>query len=582
MDIFSVLTLLGGLSIFLYGMHVMGEGLERRGGGKLKSILESLTSSPLKAVLLGTGVTAIIQSSSATTVMVVGFVNSGIMQLSQAIGVIMGSNIGTTATAWILSLSGIEGDSFLIQMLKPSSFAPILAVIGVIFVMFCKSNKKKDTGSILIGFAVLMTGMSLMSGSVAGLEDNETFAGILTLFTNPILGVLAGALLTAIIQSSSASVGILQALAVTGSITYSNAIPIILGQNIGTCATALLSSIGTTKNARRAAIAHLCFNIIGSVIFLVLFYTLNWIIDFSFIDNSINAAGIAVVHTTFNVFATVIWFPFMKQLEKLTRIIIRDKENDVEQESVLDIRFLSTPPVAISQAKRVTNEMAELAKNSMIAAIDLHKNFSPEIIAEIKSWEDKVDSYEDIIGTYLVKLSHENMNESDSRQVSNLLHCIGDFERISDHAMYVARSAEELFNKGSHFSEEAVRDLDIIEKAVCELLDITYSAFEKNDLEEAKYIEPLEQIVDNLKIKVRNNHISRLQDGVCTIENGFVFNDVLTSLVRTADHCSNIGVCLLETSKGSFETHEYLNHVKFDGENDFVERYDKFKAKYLM
>ena len=582
MDIFSILTLLGGLAIFLYGMHVMGEGLERRGGGKLKSILESLTSSPLKAVLLGAGVTAIIQSSSATTVMVVGFVNSGIMQLSQAIGVIMGSNIGTTATAWLLSLSGIEGDSFLIQMLKPSSFSPILAVIGVIFVMFCKSNKKKDTGSILIGFAVLMTGMALMSGSVEGLKDNETFTSILTLFTNPILGMLAGALLTAIIQSSSASVGILQALAVTGGITYANAIPIILGQNIGTCVTALLSSIGTTKNARRAAIAHLCFNILGSLIFLILFYLFNWIFEFAFINDSINAAGIAVVHTIFNVFATLILLPFTKQIEKLTRIIIRDKEDDDEQESVLDVRFLSTPPVAISQAKRVTNQMAELAKNSMIAAIDLHKEYDPEKLIEIKSWEDKVDSYEDIIGTYLVKLSHESMNESDSRQISNLLHCIGDFERISDHAFYVAKSAEELYNKETSFSEAAIRDLDVLERAVCELLDITYNAFKNNDLEQAKYIEPLEQIVDNLKIKVRNNHIDRLQEGICTIENGFVFSDILTSLVRTSDHCSNIGVCLLETSKGSYETHEYLSHVKFDGENDFAEKFDKFKAKYLM
>ena len=582
MDIFSILTLLGGLAIFLYGMHVMGEGLERRGGGRLKSILESLTSSPLKAVLLGAGVTAIIQSSSATTVMVVGFVNSGIMQLSQAIGVIMGSNIGTTATAWLLSLSGIEGDSFLIQMLKPSSFSPILAVIGVIFVMFCKSNKKKDTGSILIGFAVLMTGMALMSGSVEGLKDNETFTSILTLFTNPILGMLAGALLTAIIQSSSASVGILQALAVTGGITYANAIPIILGQNIGTCVTALLSSIGTTKNARRAAIAHLCFNILGSLIFLILFYLFNWIFEFAFINDSINAAGIAVVHTIFNVFATLILLPFTKQIEKLTRIIIRDKEDDDEQESVLDVRFLSTPPVAISQAKRVTNQMAELAKNSMIAAIDLHKEYDPEKLIEIKSWEDKVDSYEDIIGTYLVKLSHESMNESDSRQISNLLHCIGDFERISDHAFYVAKSAEELYNKETSFSEAAIRDLDVLERAVCELLDITYNAFKNNDLEQAKYIEPLEQIVDNLKIKVRNNHIDRLQEGICTIENGFVFSDILTSLVRTSDHCSNIGVCLLETSKGSYETHEYLSHVKFDGENDFAEKFDKFKAKYLM
>lgn len=581
MDIFSILTLLGGLAIFLFGMNVMSEGLERRGGGRLKAILESLTSNPIKGVLLGAGVTAIIQSSSATTVMVVGFVNSGIMELSQAISVIMGANVGTTITSWLLSLSGIESSNVFIRLLEPSSFSPVLAVIGVGLVMFCRSNKKKDTGSILIGFAVLMTGMGMMSSSVAGLQDNPTFAGILTLFSNPILGILAGALLTAIIQSSSASVGILQALSTTGSITYANAVPIILGQNIGTCVTAMLSAIGTTKNARRAAAAHLCFNIMGALLFIVIFYVLHWVIDFSFINDSVNAAGIALVHTIFNIVSTVIFLPFTKPLEKLSRIIIRDND-ETDSESVLDVRLLTTPPIAISQAKRVANEMAELARGSMVYAISLLDNFTGEGFQKVKENEDKVDKYEDIIGTYLVKLSRETLNDADSHQVSNLLHCIGDLERISDHAMYVARSAEELHTKGIAFSEAAVADLAVVSGALTELLGLTYNAFSGNNLEVAKSIEPLEQVIDNLKIKVKNHHIERLQNNICTIENGFVFNDVLTSFVRTADHCSNIGVCLLEIANGSYETHQYLNHVKFNGENDFAAKYAKYKAKYIM
>lgn len=581
MDIFSILTLLGGLAIFLFGMHVMSEGLERRSGGKMKAILESLTSGPIKGVLLGAGVTALIQSSSATTVMVVGFVNSGIMELSQAINVIMGSNIGTTVTGWLLSLSGIESGNFFVRLLKPSSFSPVLAVIGVALLMFCRSNKKKDTGSILIGFAVLMTGMGMMSGAVAGLQDNPAFTGILTLFSNPIFGILAGALLTAIIQSSSASVGILQALSTTGSITYANAVPIILGQNIGTCVTALLSAIGTTKNARRAAVAHLCFNVIGALIFMVIFYVLHWVIDFSFINNPVNAAGIALVHTVFNVFATLIFLPFTKQLEKLACLIIRDDDTK-DSASVLDVRLLATPSIAISQAQRVANEMAELAKDSMVSAIALLHNFSEEDFRRVKESEDKVDKYEDIIGTYLVKLSRETLNDADSHQVSNLLHCIGDLERISDHAMNVASSAEELHTKGIAMSAEAVADLAVMEQALTELLGLTYNAFSGNNLEVAKSIEPLEQVIDYLKIKVKNNHIIRLQNDICTIETGFIFNDILTGFVRTSDHCSNIGVCLLEIANGSYETHQYLNHVKFNGENDFAAKYEKYKAKYIM
>lgn len=581
MGLFEILSLLGGLAIFLFGMQVMGDGLERRGGGKLKSILESITSSPIKGVLLGAGVTAIIQSSSATTVMVVGFVNSGIMKLGQAIGVIMGANIGTTVTAWLLSLTGIESGNIFVQLLKPSSFSPILAVIGIVFMMFLKSPKKKDTGSILVGFAVLMTGMDMMSASVAGLKENEAFAQLLVLFNNPIFGVLAGAVLTAIIQSSSASVGILQALSTTGKITYSNAVPIIMGQNIGTCITAILSAIGANKNAKRVSVVHLSFNIIGTICFMVLFYLLDWLIGFAFIDNSINAAGIAVVHTTFNVFATIIMFPFTKSLEKLSMMIIRDDNTD-DTQSVLDERLLSTPSVAIIQAKKVTNDMGYIAKDSLIRALNLIGNFDEKAARKIREDESKADKYEDILGTYLVKLSRESLNEEDSHEVSNLLHCIGDFERISDHAVNIVESAEELHDKKIVFSADAVHELQVMTSAITEILENTYSAFKDEDLDIAKKVEPLEQIVDKLKAKMRANHIVRLQNDECTIETGFIYSDLITSFERVADHCSNIGVCLLSVANDSFDTHEYLQHVKADGENNFKENYALYKEKYSI
>lgn len=581
MGLFEILSLLGGLAIFLFGMQVMGDGLERRGGGKLKSILESMTSSPIKGVLLGAGVTAIIQSSSATTVMVVGFVNSGIMKLGQAIGVIMGANIGTTVTAWLLSLTGIESGNIFVQLLKPSSFSPILAVIGIVFMMFLKSPKKKDTGSILVGFVVLMTGMDMMSASVAGLKENEAFAQLLVLFNNPLFGVLAGAVLTAIIQSSSASVGILQALSTTGKITYSNAVPIIMGQNIGTCITAILSAIGANKNAKRVSVVHLSFNIIGTIFFMVLFYLLDWLIGFAFIDNSINAVGIAVVHTTFNVFATIIMFPFTKTLEKLSMMIIRDDNTD-DTQSVLDERLLSTPSVAIIQAKKVTNDMGYIAKDSLIRALNLIGNFDEKAARKIREDESKADKYEDILGTYLVKLSRESLNEEDSHEVSNLLHCIGDFERISDHAVNIVESAEELHDKKIVFSADAVHELQVMTSAITEILENTYSAFKDEDLDIAKKVEPLEQIVDKLKAKMRANHIVRLQNDECTIETGFIYSDLITSFERVADHCSNIGVCLLSVANDSFDTHEYLQHVKADGENNFKENYALYKEKYSI
>ncbi len=581
MGLIEILTLLGGLAIFLFGMQVMGDGLEKRGGGKLKSILEQMTSSRLKGVLLGAGVTAIIQSSSATTVMVVGFVNSGIMKLGQAISVIMGANVGTTITAWLLSLTGLESDNIFVTLLKPSSFAPVLAVIGIIFMMFLKSSKKKDTGSILIGFAVLMTGMDLMSGAVSGLKSNESFTQILTLFTNPILGVLAGAILTAVIQSSSASVGILQALSVTGKITYANAVPIIMGQNIGTCITAILSAIGANKSAKRVSVVHLSFNIIGTVFFMIVFYLIDKLVGFPFISNSVNAAGIAVIHTVFNVFATAIMLPFIKWLEKLSMMIIRDDDTK-DTQSVLDPRLLSTPPVAINQAKRVACDMGYEAKDSIIRAMSLIGAYDAKEAEKIREGEASVDRYEDIIGTYLVRLSQDSLNSEDSHEVSTLLHCIGDFERISDHAINIVESAEELNEKGIVFTDSAKHELDVMKAAITEILENTYLAFKENDLELAKKIEPLEQIIDGIRTKMRANHITRLQNNECTIETGFVHSDLITCFERAADHCSNIAVCLLSVANDSFDTHEYLRHVKKDGENNFNEIYETYSKKYSL
>ncbi len=581
MSIFEILELIGGLALFLFGMSFMGDALEKRGGGKLKQIIENVTSSPLKGVLLGAGVTAIIQSSSATTVMVVGFVNSGIMRLGQAINVIMGANIGTTITSWILSLTGLEGDNIFVKLLKPSSFTPILAAIGIICVMFSKSNKKRDTGSILLGFAVLMTGMDIMSGAVSGLKENAAFTSILTLFSNPVLGVLAGAVLTAVIQSSSASVGILQALSTTGQIRFSNALPIILGQNIGTCVTALLSSIGTNKNARRAAVVHLCFNALGTAAFLILFYVLNSFLDFAFMNDSVNAAMIALVHTVFNVFATALLFPFTKQLEKLSMLIVRDDAQS-EEISPLDDRLLTTPAVAVAQAKKVANQMALCAKDGLIGSLNLIFDYSDDKARQICEMEEKADKYEDILGTYLVKLSAESLNDEDSHEVSNLLHCIGDFERISDHSVNIVQSVEEVVSKKLEFSEDAIKELTVVKQALTEILEISYEAFVSENLELAKNIEPLEQIIDKLKMKLRNNHILRLKQNRCTIETGFVYADLVTNFERVADHCSNIGVCLLEVANGSFDTHEYLNNVKHFGGNDFSEKYEMYKSKYAI
>lgn len=582
MFILNAITLIGGIALFLFGMRLMGEGLEKTSGGKLKSILENLTSSRFKGVLLGLGVTAIIQSSSATTVMVVGFVNSGIMQLSQSIGVMMGANIGTTVTAWLLSLSSINSNgNFILEFLKPSTFSPILAFIGIVLYMFTKKQKNHDIGSIFLGFAILMTGMETMSGAVTPLADVPAFQNILLLFSNPILGILMGALLTAIIQSSSASVGILQALSVTGAVKYSNAIPIILGQNIGSCAITLISSIGTNKNAKRAAVIRLCFNIIGTAVFMILFYLLKAIIGFTFIEDSVSSFNIAIIHSAFNIFTTIILFPFAKQLEKLAYIIISDKGED-KKPQLLDERLLATPGIAVAQAKKLTDHMAEEACMSLKNAMSLLTKYDSKIAEDIVKCENEIDMYEDKLGTYLVKLSRESLNLDDSHEVSNLLHNIGDFERMSDHAVNIYEVALEIHDKGMKFSEDAIKEIGVITNALNEILDMTTKAFIDEDIELAKCIEPLEQVIDSLKKKMKSRHVLRLQHAECTIETGFVFSELLTNYERVADHCSNVAVCLIQIANDSFETHEYLSHVKGDGENDFVERYETFKKKYRI
>ncbi len=581
MDIFSVFTLLGGLALFLYGMNVLSEGLEKISGGRLERMLEKLTNNPIKGVLLGAAVTAVIQSSSATTVMVVGFVNSGIMKLSQAIGIIMGANIGTTVTAWILSLSGLEGESVWVQMLKPDTFSPILAVIGIVLIMFCKSGRKRDVGSILVGFAILMFGMSTMSNAVEPLADVPEFAEILTLFTNPLFGVLAGAILTGIIQSSSASVGILQALSQTGQITFGAAIPIILGQNIGTCVTALISCIGAKRNAKRAAMVHLYFNIIGTIVFLSLFYIGNAIFHFTFLDTAVTETSIAIVHTTFNVVTTLLLLPFSKQLGKLAELTIREKSGK-EDSLGLDDRFLNSPSFAIEQCRGAAGRMAELSRDTLLTAIHEVGHYDRKRAETITQNENMVDAYEDKLGTYLVKISSRPLSEEDSKETSRLLHCIGDFERISDHAVNILDAAREMHEKNIQFSQEAKEELGVMSAAVEEILQLTIQAFQQNDLTLARQVEPLEQVIDELKAELRLRHITRLKDGKCTIELGFVFSDLLTNYERVSDHCSNIAVCLIEISNAAFDTHGYLNRLKSSGEPEFTSDFERYHEKYVL
>ena len=588
MDIFSVLTMVGGLALFLYGMQVMGDGLAKVSGGKLERILENLTSNPIKAVLLGAGVTAVIQSSSATTVMVVGFVNSGIMKLNQAVGIIMGANIGTTVTSWILSLSGLQGDNVFVKLCKPSSFSPLLAVIGVIFLLFIKDEKKKDIGAIMVGFAVLMFGMETMSDAVKPLANVPEFTGILTAFSNPVLGMIAGAVLTAIIQSSSASVGILQALCVTGAVSYGVAIPIIMGQNIGTCVTALLSSIGATKNAKRAAMVHLYFNIIGTVVFMVLFYTVNAVVGFSFLGTATNAAGIAVIHSLFNVFATMLLLPFGKGLEKLACLTIRDdvQPAEVEEErkelQLLDSRFLEKPAFAMEQSVHVANKMAEESKRTLFTAMDLLWNYTEDGAKKVGELENLVDQYEDELGTYLVKLSRQNLSVHDSHTLSIVLHCIGDFERISDHAINIMEAAQEMHDKKLIFSPKAEEELKVFSRAVQDIVEKAYAVFRDQDEKLAQKVEPLEAVVDELNQEVKKRHIRRLREGKCTIELGFILSDITTSLERVADHCSNIAVCVTQVREDTYDTHGYLSSVKNEDSEIFRGLVLEEEEKYFL
>ena len=580
MDLFDVLTLLGGLSLFLFGMNLMGASLEKRAGSSLKILLGKLTSRKILGFLTGMGVTAVIQSSSATTVMVVGFVNSGLLTLRQAISVIMGANVGTTVTAWILSLTGLDGDNFFVMLLKPTSCTPILALIGVVLTMMAKSDKKKDVGMILLGFAVLMFGMDTMSGAVAGLEEVPEFRNILLMFSNPVLGVLAGAGLTAIIQSSSASVGILQALSATGQVTYGAAIPIIMGQNIGTCVTAMISSVGANKNAKRAAVVHLLFNIVGTAVWLAVFYGINAVVQFSFVSHSIDQLGIAVVHTAFNILCTALLFPFSGLLEKMACRLVPDTKAP-EKIQILDERFLATPSVAIDRCQEVAETMARISMDALKTSCQLIEHYDPKSAQAVRETEQEADQYEDMLGTYLVKLGRADLNAADSRETAKLLHIIGDFERISDHAVNLVESAEEIRNKGLSFSVHAKQELAVLTAAVGEVMDLALDAFLQNDPALAAKVEPLEQVVDTLKEQLRNRHILRLQKGECTIELGFVWSDLLTSLERVADHCSNIAGCVIEMSHDSLDVHEYLDNVKAGGPG-FLRAYEAYAQKYAL
>lgn len=588
MDFFSILTLLGGLALFLYGMQVMGDGLAKVSGGKLEKILENLTSSKWKAVLLGLAVTAVIQSSSATTVMVVGFVNSGIMKLTQAVGIIMGANIGTTVTAWILSLAGIESSNFFISLLKPSSFAPILALIGIVLLMFTKSSRKKDIGVILVGFAVLMFGMETMSGAVKPLADVPEFTNLLLAFSNPVAGVLAGTILTAIIQSSSASVGILQALCVTGAVPYSAAFPIIMGQNIGTCVTALLSAIGANKNAKRAAMIHLYFNMLGTVIFLGVFYLLNSVVHFFFMDSMATPAAIAVTHSIFNVTATLIWLPFSNILVKLACLTIRDSAEDVvaagedREFLILESRFLEKPAFAVEQGRTAARRMAEDSRKSLGTAFDLLHQYDAEVAKKIDKLEGKVDRYEDELGTYLVQLNNKDLSENDSHSVSIMLHCIGDFERISDHAVNIKESAEELHEKNLSFSPVAKAELRVVTAAVNDIVEKAFQVFDDQDTTKAAEIEALEELIDELTKEMKRRHINRLRSGECTIEMGFILSDLITSMERIADHCSNIGVCVTQVRENLYDTHSHLNALKNEDSDDFERCLEKVRQEYLL
>ena len=580
MDIFDILTLIGGLCMFLFGMNLMGDALERRAGNSLRSLLSKLTSNRMLGFLTGLAVTAVIQSSSATTVMVVGFVNSGLLSLRQAIGVIMGANVGTTVTAWILSLGGIEGDSFFLQLLKPTSFTPILALIGIALHMFMKSSKSKDTGTIFLGFAVLMFGMDTMSGAVSGLKDLEWFQDLFLLFENPILGVLAGAVLTAIIQSSSASVGILQALSATGQVSYAAAIPIIMGQNIGTCITAIISCFGTNKNAKRAALVHLMFNVIGTTICLILYVLADWIFSPAILGDSAAYLGISICHTAFNIVCTSVLLPCGGLLEKLVCKLVPDSKSP-EKISVLDERLLNTPPIALEQCHSLAAEMAQNAAETIRAAIACLRSYDPELAAKVREGEAKGDEYEDILGTYLVKLSAQQLGDNESSEAAMLLKAIGDFERISDHSVGLLASAEELNRKGTSFSDSAKKELEVMVRAVEQILELSTNAFLNGDVNLARKVEPLEQVIDDLKDQLRTRHILRLQQGNCSIETGFVWTDLIHSLERTSDHCSNIASGIIDLNNQDRNTHQTLRSARSES-SDYASLYHSYTGQYTL
>ncbi|MBQ4487155.1 MAG: Na/Pi cotransporter family protein [Oscillospiraceae bacterium] len=582
MTIFNIINLLGGLAMFLYGMGLLSEKLEKIAGGKLEKIFEKLTSNKFKGMILGILATAVIQSSTATTVMLVGFVNSGLMRLSQAISVIMGANIGTTVTSWILSLSGIESDNIYIQLLKPVNLAPIAALIGVIMRMISKHDRKKDIGGILVGFALLMIGMDTITQAVAPLQYSPTFTKMLTAFTNPLLGIVVGAIIAATLHSSAASIGMLQAL--SKSFTFAMALPVLLGQNIGTCVTALMSSVGANKNAKRVAVVHLYFNVIGAITFLILYYVADAIFDFAFADQNVTGFSIALVHTVFNLSTTLILLPFTSVLEKLAYMTIKDESgsSEVEMPVVLDDRLLNTPGVAIEQARNVTNRMASISKNTISLAIDVIKNYDEDKAQMILLDEDCVDRYEDNIGSYLVKLSGRSLVPEDNKKVSSMLYAIGDFERISDHAVNILDSAKEIFEKNVGFSQQAKRELDVLFRALEDILNITVSSFSSNDVELARKVEPLEEVVDALCAEMKNRHIVRLREQVCTIEQGFIFTDLLTNVERVSDHCSNVAVNIIQINDGSFEHHEYLNNLKKEDNEDFIRQFNEYSLKYLL
>ena len=585
MGIIEIITLIGGVAFFLYGMTVMSNGLEKMSGGKLEATLKKMTSNVFKSLALGAGITIAMQSSSAMTVMLVGLVNSGIMNLKQTVGLIMGSNIGTTLTAFLTSLVGVEssGDGFnVMDLMKPANFSLMFALVGVLFVMG-KDKKRKDIGNIIVGFAVLMCGMGLMGDSVSALKDDPEFAKLLTVFKNPIFGVLIGAVITGIIQSSAASVAILQTLVGPGSgFTYAMAIPIIMGQNIGTCVTALISSIGVNRSAKRVAIVHITFNIIGTVIGLIALYSLNLIFSFAFMAWEIDALGIAICHLTFNLFATTILLPFQNALVKLANKIIRDKEGVTEKVQLLDERLLATPAIAISECRNITVRMSSIVKEALIDSLEVLNKFDSQLVEKVVEDESIVDKYEDKLGTYLVKLSSDDITIRDSQNVSTMLHCIGNFERISDHAVEIAKTAEELNDKKLNFSPVAQKEVAIAEAALREIIEITFTAFENGDTELARKVEPLEQVIDSITASMRSNHISRLKAGSCTIELGFILNDLINCFERVSDHCSNIAVALIEVAEGEFATHKYLNSVKSGNDEQFKKDYEIYSAKYSV